>query len=285
MLQRSTSERTIRVLLLRVFDEEAAITGISFAFSEFGSPHRDLKSMILNPSSDDAGSQGNFSRLLEQPIDLGRGASSVVNLRFHRSNFYNRFHEMIAKIADLRFLASRFPTLSAFAARVPSLLFGQFFLFVPEESFLFIVNRVIELGVVLSRTSPRTTRIHFGVFIRREDLPVFFRVGAGVVSLGFCLDVFPCALPDRSEGVAKSSLLRRTQVVPCGRTALVLAVRFLTCLVRELMTLSRSSDFFLKVENIFWTSSKVAVLTLTPVTFAAGVFSTLSSAVLPSRVC
>ncbi|KAF2611667.1 hypothetical protein F2Q70_00011815 [Brassica cretica] len=115
--------------------------------------------------------------------------------------------------------------------------------------------------------------------------PGFFRVGAGVVSSGFCLDVFPCALPDRSEGVAKPSLLRRTQVVLCGRTALVLAVRFLTCLVRELMTLSRSSDFFLKVENIFWTSSKVAVLTLTPVTFAAGVFSTLSSTVLPSRVC
>ena len=84
---------------LEIFDEEAAFAGIPFAFSEFGSPHRDLESLqvcpwigravvrryldlsrIPNPSSGDAGSKGHFSRFLEQQVDLGRGASGVVNL-------------------------------------------------------------------------------------------------------------------------------------------------------------------------------------------------------------
>ena len=51
------------------------------------------------------------------------------------------------------------------------------------------------------------------------------------------------------------------------------------------MTLSRFADFFLKVENIFYTSSNAAMLTLTAVMFAAGVFSTLSFSVLLSQVC
>ena len=115
--------------------------------------------------------------------------------------------------------------------------------------------------------------------------PRFFRVGVGVISSGFCPDVFPCALSDWSKGVTKSNLLPRTQVVPHGRTALVLAIRFLTLLARELVTLSRSSDFFLKVENIFLTSSNAAVLMLTAVMFDAKVFSALSSTASPSRVC
>ncbi|KAF2590650.1 hypothetical protein F2Q70_00038551 [Brassica cretica] len=85
-------------------------------------------------------------------------------------------------------------------------------MFVPEDSFLFFGHRVIELGVVLSRTAPRGRS------------PGFFRVGPGVISWAFCPDVFPCALLDWSEGFAKSSLLLRTRVVPRGRTALVLDV-------------------------------------------------------------
>ena len=190
---------------------------------------------------------------------------------------------MIAKIVNLGFLASRFPTLSAFPASVPSLLLGQFFLFVPEDSFLLFGPRVIELGIVLRRTAPCTTWMHVCIFIRRfgltarihinaPDFSFLFVFHAGVISSGFSPHIFPCALSDRSKGVAKSSLLPQTQVVPCGRIALVLAVRFSTYLARELMTLSRSADFFLKVENIFWTSSNAAVLTLTAVMFAAGVF-------------
>ena len=71
-----------------------------------------------------------------------------------------------------------------------------------------------------------------------------------------------------------------------GRSALVLAVRVSTCLARELMALSRYAYFSSKVENIFLTSSNAAVfvLALTVVTFVIGVFSTLSTAALPSRV-
>ncbi|KAF2562924.1 hypothetical protein F2Q70_00017103 [Brassica cretica] len=209
---------------------------------------------------------------------------------------------VIVEIADLEFLASRFPTLSAFNASVPSQLFGQFFMFVPEDSFFFFGHRIIDLRIILGRAAPCTTRMHVCVLVHRFGLTarihidafdfsfllVFHdrgsRVGAGVVSLGFCPDVFPCTLSDRFEGVTKLSLLPRTGVVPRGRTALVLAVRFSTCLAKELMTLSRSSDFFWKVENIFWTSSNTVVLKLTAVTFVAGVFSTLSSMASPSRV-
>ena len=127
-------------------------------------------SRIQNPSSGDASSEGCFSRFLEQKIDLGCGAGSVMDLRFHRSNFCNRFHELIAKIANLRFLASRFPTFSTFAASVQSFLLGQFFMFIPEDSFLFLGHRVIELGIILSRTAPYTTRMHVCVFIRRFEL-------------------------------------------------------------------------------------------------------------------
>ncbi|KAF3564583.1 hypothetical protein DY000_02014525 [Brassica cretica] len=151
-------------------------------------------------------------------------------------------------IADLGFLTSRFPILSVFAASVSSLLLGQLFMFVPEDSFFFFGHRIIELGIVFSRTTSCPTWIHVCVFVRGRS-PGFFHVGAGVVSSGFCPDIFPCALPDRSRGVAKSSLLPRIRVVPRGRTARVLAVR------------------------------------LTAVTFAAGVFPTLSSTASPSRVC
>ena len=95
---------------LEIFDEEAAFAGISFAFSGFGSPHCDLESfqvcsgigcsvirrypdlsMLRNPSSGDAGSKRWFLRFLEQHIDLGCTSSSVVNLRFYRSDFCSRF--------------------------------------------------------------------------------------------------------------------------------------------------------------------------------------------------
>ena len=68
-----------------------------------------------------------------------------MNLRFHRSDFCSRFPEVIAKITDLGFLASRFPILSLFAASVPSLLLGQFFMFNPEDGFLFFGHWVVEL--------------------------------------------------------------------------------------------------------------------------------------------
>ncbi|KAF2558637.1 hypothetical protein F2Q68_00016126 [Brassica cretica] len=147
-------------------------------------------------------SLGCFSRFLEQQIDLGCGASSVVNLRFHRSDFCSRFPEMIAKIADLGFLARQFPILSVFAASV-----------------------------------------------LRGRSPGFLSVGAGVVSSGFCPDVFPCALPDRYRGVYR--VFFRGFGLSC-------------------------------IEGRPWFS--LLVLRLTAVTFAAGVLPTMSSTASLSRV-
>ncbi|KAF2588318.1 hypothetical protein F2Q70_00038553 [Brassica cretica] len=45
------------------------------------------------------------------------------------------------------------------------------------------------------------------VFHDRGKISGFIHVDAGVISSGFCLDVFSCALPDLSEGVTKLSLL------------------------------------------------------------------------------
>ena len=108
-----------------------------------------------------------------------------MDLRFHRSNFRYRFQEMIAKIADLAFFASRFPTLSVFAASVPSLLLGQFLLFVPENGFLFFGYRVIKLGMVLRDTSPCTTWMHVCVFIRRFGLTA--RIQSNVPDFSFLI--------------------------------------------------------------------------------------------------
>lgn len=59
-----------------------------------------------------------------------------------------------------------------------------------------------------------------------------FRFSIGVVSLGFFPDGFPREFPGLSSGVAKSSLILRTFVVPWGRTARVLAVKVSNCLAR-----------------------------------------------------
>ena len=122
-----------------------------------------------------------------------------MDLRFHRSNFCNRFHEMIAKIVDLGFLASRFPTLSAFAASVPSLLLGQFFLFIPKDSFFCFGHRIIGLGIILSHTAPCTTRMHIFVFVRRFGLTARIHIDTPDLSFlpvfhyrGKISRVFPC---------------------------------------------------------------------------------------------
>ena len=86
-----------------------------------------------------------------------------------------------------------------------------------------------------------------------------------------------CALPGLSSGVAKSSLLPRTFVVPRGRTALVLVVRVSTCLAREPMSFSCSLDFILK--------AVVLALALTADTFSAGVVPMLSLISPSTRVC
>ena len=107
---------------------------------------------------------------------------------------------MIAKITDLGVIASRFPILSVFAASVPSLLLGQFFLFVPEDSlFFFLGHRIIELGIVFSRMTPCTMWMYVCVFVRRFRLTA--RIHINVLNFSFFLvfhdrgkisQIFPC---------------------------------------------------------------------------------------------
>ena len=138
-------------------------------------------------------------RFLEQQVDLGCGASSVVNLRFHRFDFCSRFPEMIPKIADLGFLVSRYPISSLFAASVPSLLLIQFFMFIPEDSFFLFGHRIIELGIIFSRTTSCPTRIYVSVFVRRFGLTARIHIDTFNFSVflvfhdwGKISRIFPC---------------------------------------------------------------------------------------------
>ncbi|KAF3515669.1 hypothetical protein DY000_02059750 [Brassica cretica] len=67
-----------------------------------------------------------------------------------------------------------FQTLSEVAASSPSLLLGQFLLFVPKGGFFLLGHRVVELGIIPSRSAPCSAWMHICVFVRR------FRVTARI---------------------------------------------------------------------------------------------------------
>ncbi|KAF3562161.1 hypothetical protein DY000_02016051 [Brassica cretica] len=68
---------------------------------------------------------------LEQFIDLRGSTGCVMDLGFHGPYFRCSFGDVIAKIANIRRLVSRFSSLSAFSASDFGLFFGQLLLFVP----------------------------------------------------------------------------------------------------------------------------------------------------------
>ncbi|KAF2607115.1 hypothetical protein F2Q68_00043041 [Brassica cretica] len=70
---------------------------------------------------------------LKQPVNLGCSAGSVMDLGFQGSYFCRSLGDILAKIADIRRLAIRFPSLSAFNASELGLLFSQLFLIVPSS--------------------------------------------------------------------------------------------------------------------------------------------------------
>ncbi|KAF3550617.1 hypothetical protein DY000_02010044 [Brassica cretica] len=70
---------------------------------------------------------------------------------FHGSYFFRSLGDIVAKIADIRRLASRFPSLSAFTTSKLGLLFSQLFLFVPIEDFLLFRHRFVERRAFPSR--------------------------------------------------------------------------------------------------------------------------------------
>ncbi|KAF3554189.1 hypothetical protein F2Q69_00016745 [Brassica cretica] len=89
----------------------------------------------------------------QQPVDLGCIAGSVMDLGFHGSYFCRSLGDIVVKITDIRRLASRFPSLSAFAASELGLLFSQLFLFVPIENFLLFCHRFVEQRAYPSRSA------------------------------------------------------------------------------------------------------------------------------------
>ncbi|KAF3560950.1 hypothetical protein DY000_02015975 [Brassica cretica] len=99
-----------------------------------------------------------------------------MDLGFHRSSFRSRHHEMITKVASIGFLASRFLTLSAFAASSPSLLLGMFLLLVPKDGFFLLGHRVVELGIIPSRSDPFSAWMHTCAFVRTFGVTVRIQI-------------------------------------------------------------------------------------------------------------
>ncbi|KAF3525106.1 hypothetical protein F2Q69_00047176 [Brassica cretica] len=60
-----------------------------------------------------------------------------------------------------------FQTLSEVATSSPSLLLGQFLLFVPKDGFFLLGHRVVELGIIPSCSAPCSAWMHVCVFVRR----------------------------------------------------------------------------------------------------------------------
>ncbi|KAF2534063.1 hypothetical protein F2Q70_00029102 [Brassica cretica] len=101
--------------------------------------------------------EGGLPSPFQQPVDLGGSASSVMDLRLYGSYFCRSLGDVVAKIADIRRLVSRFLSLSAFTASELGLLFIQLFLFVPIDDFLFFRHWFVERRAFL--ICPKSGRI------------------------------------------------------------------------------------------------------------------------------
>ena len=85
--------------------------------------------------------EGSLLSFLEEPIDLGRGTGSMVDLLFHRFYVRNHYRDVITEIADfVEITVSSLPSLSAFDVSDSGMFLGEFFLFNPEDVFLFFCH-------------------------------------------------------------------------------------------------------------------------------------------------
>ncbi|KAF3499075.1 hypothetical protein F2Q69_00041751 [Brassica cretica] len=173
-------------------------------------------------------SERGLSSPFQQPIDLGCSAGSVMDLGFHGSYFSHSLGDIVSKITDIRRLASKYPSLSAFTSSELGLLFSQLFLFVPVEDFLLFRHRFAEQGAFPSRSAFGPSWMPIDVLIGivgdiariQGDVLDFvilrifcgrqrtFRVpfSTGDFSLGFWPEGCSRVAPDLSSGVAKSSV-------------------------------------------------------------------------------
>ncbi|WZZ45250.1 hypothetical protein YC2023_041509 [Brassica napus] len=76
-----------------------------------------------------------------------------MDLGFHGSYFCCSLGDIVAKITDIRRLASRFLSLSVFTASELGLLFRQLFLFVPIKDYLLFRHRFVEQRAFPSRSA------------------------------------------------------------------------------------------------------------------------------------
>ena len=127
----------------QIFDEQTTVASVLFTILQSGHSHRDVESLkvrfgisrtivlwyfdlswVRYPRFIDASGEGCLPSPLEQFVDLWGSAGSVMDLGFHGLYFHCSFGYVVAKVAYVRFLASGFPSLSAFAASSLGFLFG-----------------------------------------------------------------------------------------------------------------------------------------------------------------
>ena len=122
-------------------------------------------SWVRYPRIGDSSGERRLPSSLEQSIDLRGSTGSVMDLGFHGSYFRCSFDDVIAKIANVRRLISRFPSLSAFAASDFGLFFGQLLLFDLVEVFLLFRHWLIERGAFPSRAGSSSSWMSVSILL------------------------------------------------------------------------------------------------------------------------
>ena len=89
----------------------------------------------------------------------------MMDLRFYGSYFCRSLGDIVAKIAYIRRLVSRFPRLSVFTASELGLFFSQLFLFVPIEDFLLFCHWFVERRAFPSESASGPSWMSVGVLI------------------------------------------------------------------------------------------------------------------------
>ncbi|KAF3529117.1 hypothetical protein DY000_02041747 [Brassica cretica] len=139
---------------MRVAVIGGGISGLGSAYvlaKEYG-----IEEVVLFEKEESLGGHAKTVRFDDVDFDIGfivfntvrtlvSSALLLFGIVIKRNHFsHPNLGDIVAKIADIRRLASRFPSLSAFTASELGLLFSQLFLFVPIEDFLLFCHWFVE---------------------------------------------------------------------------------------------------------------------------------------------
>ncbi|WZZ14779.1 hypothetical protein YC2023_107868 [Brassica napus] len=168
----------------QIFDEQAAVADILFTVLQSSSSNRDVESLKVRfwigrtiaiwyfdfsrigyPHVRIATGNRGLPSSFQQSIDFGGSTSSMMDLRLHGRHFRRSLGDVVAKIADIRCLVSRFPSLSAFTASKLGLPFSQLLLFVPIGDFLFFRHWFFERGAFPSRSASGPSWISVDILV------------------------------------------------------------------------------------------------------------------------